>query len=68
MAKRGGPVVQPVVTLIVDEIAATEKIIEKNGGKVVQKRHPIGDGAMGVPAYFKDPEGNTIGLLQRGQR
>jgi uncharacterized protein len=68
MAKRGGPVVQPVVTLIVDEIAATEKIIEKNGGKVVQRKHPIGDGAMGFTAYFRDPEGNKIGPFQRGQR
>jgi uncharacterized protein len=67
MAKRGGPVVQPVLTIMVDEITATEKIIEKNGGKVIQKKQPIGDGTMGFTGYFKDSEGNIIGLFQRGQ-
>jgi len=67
MAKRGGPVVHPVVTIMVDEITASEKAIEKNGGKVIQKKQPIGDGAMGFTAYFKDSEGNIIGLFQRGK-
>ncbi len=63
---RGGAVKAPVVTILVDEIADAEKSIQKHGGKVVQKKTAIGDGAMGHVAYFTDPEGNLVGLYQRG--
>ena len=68
IAKRGGHVTMPVVTIIVDEIDSTSSAIEKNGGKVLQKKQPIGDGAMGFTAYFKDSEGNVVGLYQAGRR
>ena len=68
IAKRGGPLEHTVVTIIVDDIAAHEKTIEKHGGKVVQKKQPIGDGAMGFTAYFKDSEGNMVGLYQLGKQ
>jgi len=64
IAKRGGALLHPTVTVIVDEILEAERSIEKNGGKVVQKKQAIGDGSMGFMAYFKDPEGNLIGLYQ----
>jgi uncharacterized protein len=67
MGKRGGPLSHPVVTIQVDEITAAEKLIEKNGGKVIQPKQPIGDGSMGYTGYFKDSEGNVIGLYQRGK-
>jgi len=64
IAKRGGALLHPTVTVVVDEILDAEKSVEKNGGKVVQKKQPIGDGSMGFMAYFKDPEGNVVGLYQ----
>lgn len=65
---RGGHVSHPVVTIIVDEIADAEKAIEKHGGKVLQRKQPIGDGAMGFTGYFRDSEGNVVGLYQAGTR
>ena len=64
IGKRAGPLMHPVVTIIVDEISTTEKAVEKNGGKIVQRKQPIGDGSMGWTGYFKDSEGNIVGLYQ----
>jgi predicted enzyme related to lactoylglutathione lyase len=36
--------------------------IEKSGGKVIRAKMPVGE--MGFAAYFKDTEGNVIGLWQ----
>lgn len=68
MGKRGGPLAHPVVTIQVDNIVTALKSIEKNGGKTVQKRQPIGDGAMGFTGYFTDSEGNTVGLYEPGKQ
>jgi uncharacterized protein len=65
---RNGPLAHPVVTILVDEIADAEKVIEKHGGKIVQKKQPIGDGSMGFTGYFKDSEGNVVGLYQAGKQ
>lgn len=67
MGKREGPLSHPVFTIMVDEIDHAAKTIEKNGGKMVVKKQPIGDGAMGFTAYFQDSEGNVVGLFQRGK-
>jgi len=64
IGKREGPLAHPVVTIIVDEITDAEKKIEKNGGKIIQRKQPIGDGSMGSTGYFKDSEGNVVGLYQ----
>jgi uncharacterized protein len=64
IAKRGGPIEHPVVTIMVDDISAAEKAIVKNGGKIIQPKQPIGDGSMGHTGYFKDSEGNIVGLYQ----
>ena len=61
---RGKNLEHPVVTIMVDEIEDAIKKIEKHGGKITQKKTPVGDGTMGWTAYFKDSEGNTIGLYQ----
>jgi len=68
IGKRGEILEHPVVTIIVDDITATEKVIEKNGGKILRKKQPIGDGSMGSTGYFKDTEGNTVGLYQAPQQ
>jgi predicted enzyme related to lactoylglutathione lyase len=64
LTKRGGHVSHPVITIIVDEIADAEKAIEKHGGHILQRKQPIGDGSMGHTGYFKDTEGNIVGLYQ----
>jgi uncharacterized protein len=68
IGKRGDLLKHPVVTIIVDEISAAEKTIEKNGGKMLQRKKPIGDGSMGWTGYFRDPEGNIVGLYQPSPR
>jgi predicted enzyme related to lactoylglutathione lyase len=62
MGKREGPLKSTVVTIRVNDIDRALKTIEANGGKTVQKKQPIGD--MGFTAYFKDSEGNVVGLWQ----
>ncbi|MFA5869458.1 MAG: VOC family protein [Candidatus Bathyarchaeia archaeon] len=62
MMKRGGDVKSPVVTIDVADIDAAIVKVEKNGGKALGKKMVVGD--MGWSAYFKDPEGNVIGLWQ----
>jgi uncharacterized protein len=64
IAKREGPLEHTVLTVVVDDISAAEKKIEKNGGTIVQRKMAIGDGSMGFMGYFKDSEGNTVGLYQ----
>jgi predicted enzyme related to lactoylglutathione lyase len=64
MAERGPPLSHPSVTVMVDDIDKAIKSIGKNGGKIVRKKMAIGD--MGFVAYFKDPEGNVLGLVSFG--
>jgi predicted enzyme related to lactoylglutathione lyase len=62
MLERQDPVKSPVITISVKSIDQAATTIEKNGGKVIRAKMPVGD--MGFAAYFKDPEGNVIGLWQ----
>ncbi|MDP2901307.1 MAG: VOC family protein [Candidatus Bathyarchaeota archaeon] len=62
MMKRGGDVKSPVVTIDVADIDAALTKVGKNGGKAIAKKMEVG--TMGWSAYFKDPEGNVIGLWQ----
>jgi len=62
MLKREDPVKSPVVTISVKSIDEAAKTIEKNGGKIIRPKMPVGD--MGFAAYFKDTEGNAVGLWQ----
>lgn len=62
MGKRGGPLKNVTVTIAVADIDKALDKVEKLGGKTVQKKQSIGE--MGFTAYFKDSEGNTIGLWQ----
>ena len=63
IGKRGTVLEHPVVTIIVDEIDDAVKRVEQHGGKIIQKKTAIGEN-MGWTAYFKDTEGNTVGLYQ----
>lgn len=66
MAKRNNEVKNTVITVDTQDIDATLKNIEKLGGKTVQKKQPVAD--MGFTAYFKDTEGNIVGLWQSARR
>lgn len=62
MFKREEPLGPPMLTIDVADIEKTlEKIASQNGTTVVEKQ-PVGD--MGFIAYFKDSEGNLVGLWQ----
>jgi predicted enzyme related to lactoylglutathione lyase len=62
MMQRQDPVTAPVITLQVDDIDSALVAVEKHGGAVAGQKMPVGD--MGFAAYFKDSEGNLMGLWQ----
>jgi predicted enzyme related to lactoylglutathione lyase len=62
MLERGLPVGGPVLVLDVDDIDATLETVERLGGTTVSGKQPVGE--MGFSAYFKDTEGNLMGLWQ----
>jgi uncharacterized protein len=60
--KRSANTRSPVITIGVDSIDEALKKVEANGGSTITPRTPIPD--MGAFAYFKDSEGNTMGLWE----
>lgn len=62
MARREPPLGAPTVVVDVDDIDASLAEIERLGGATVLTKTAVGD--MGFSAYFKDPEGNVVGLWQ----
>ncbi len=52
----------PVITVGVDGIDDALKKVEAGGGTIVQPRTAIPE--MGAFAYFKDTEGNVVGLWE----
>jgi len=52
----------PVITIGVDSVEDALKNIEAEGGSVVQPRTEIPN--MGAFGYFKDTEGNVVGLWE----
>jgi predicted enzyme related to lactoylglutathione lyase len=52
----------PVITIGVTSIDDSLKKVEAGGGSTVQPRTEIP--GMGAFAYFKDPEGNVVGLWE----
>lgn len=67
MLERGlSPATGPVIVIDVDNIDDALTNIEKLGGSPLVGRTPVGD--MGFSAYFKDPEGNVMGLWETAAR
>lgn len=62
MMAREGQITSPVITVDVPDINATLKSVEELGGSVVVPKNEIP--GMGYTAYFKDPEGNVLGLWE----
>jgi hypothetical protein len=52
----------PVITIGVDSIDDSLKKVEAEGGSTITPRTPIPE--MGAFAYFKDSEGNVMGLWE----
>jgi uncharacterized protein len=57
-----GPASGPAIVIDVESIDSSLKQIERLGGSTVVSKEPVAD--MGFVAYFKDPEGNIIGLWE----
>ena len=62
MTQRGEPVSRPVITIEVDDVDATLQKVSASGGSAVGEKIQVGD--MGYAAYFKDSEGNLMGVWQ----
>lgn len=62
MMQRQGDFSAPNVVIDVENIEAALAAINEAGGSTVAERHAIGD--MGFSAYFRDPEGNVLGLWE----
>lgn len=62
MLARQEPVTAPVVTISVADMEDALARVERLGGSVVRGKQPVGD--MGFAAYFRDTEGNVVGLWQ----
>jgi predicted enzyme related to lactoylglutathione lyase len=60
--KRTSDTPTPVITIQVDSIDEALKKIEAGGGSTVQPRTEIPN--MGAFGYFKDSEGNVMGLWE----
>jgi uncharacterized protein len=62
MMQRDATTPSPVVTIDVDSIDSALRQVEASGGSTVAPRTEIP--GMGAFAYFKDPEGNVMGLWE----
>ena len=62
MMKRQSPLNSPVITIDVQNMEDAMKKVKQMGGKIIREKMQVGD--MGYAAYFKDTEGNIIGLWQ----
>jgi predicted enzyme related to lactoylglutathione lyase len=62
LMKRSADTPTPVITIQVDGIDDSLKKIEAGGGSTVQARTEMP--GIGAFAYFKDSEGNVMGLFE----
>ena len=62
LLERGLPVGGPVITIDVEDIDAALEKVGELGGTTVSAKQAVGE--MGFSAYFKDSEGNLMGLWQ----
>ncbi len=62
MRQRDAGITSPIITIEVPDIEAASEQLEANGGQIIISSQQVGE--LGFSAYFKDTEGNTIGLWQ----
>ena len=63
---RNKDITAPVVTISVTDMEDSLKRIEKEGGTILIGKTPFG--SVGFTVYFKDTEGNIMGLWQPRSR
>jgi uncharacterized protein len=62
LMKRSADAPAPVLTVQVDSVDTALKQIEAEGGSMLRPRTEIP--GMGAFGYFRDPEGNVVGLWE----
>lgn len=62
MMQRDEPFTAPNLVIDVDNLEDALAAIDAAGGTTVQERQAVGD--MGFTAYFRDSEGNLLGLWE----
>lgn len=62
MMQREEPFTAPNIVVDVDNLEDALKAINDAGGTTVSERQAVGD--MGFTAYFRDSEGNLLGLWE----
>jgi predicted enzyme related to lactoylglutathione lyase len=62
MMQRQEPFISPNIVIDVENFEDALKAVNDAGGSTVAEREAVGD--MGFVAYFRDTEGNLIGLWQ----
>jgi uncharacterized protein len=62
MMQRQEPFTAPDIVIDVANLEDALKAVNDAGGTTVSERQPVGD--MGFTAYFKDSEGNLVGLWE----
>jgi predicted enzyme related to lactoylglutathione lyase len=62
MFERDDTLRSPVLVVNVKEIKAAVDRIKGAGGTILKEPYQVGN--MGIVAYFKDPEGNVLGVWQ----
>jgi predicted enzyme related to lactoylglutathione lyase len=62
MMQREEPFIVPNIVIDVANLEDALKAVNEAGGTTVSERQPVGE--MGFTAYFKDPEGNLVGLWE----
>ncbi len=61
-AEAGAPVNGFVCVIQVDDLAATEAAVQRHGGEVTVPQMDVP--GVGRVFYFRDPDGNLVGVLQ----
>jgi hypothetical protein len=66
MMQRQGEFSSPNIVIDVDNLEDALAAVDKAGGTTVAERQAVGD--MGFTAYFKDTEGNLVGLWETARQ
>ena len=66
MFKRADDLKNPVIIINVEDVDDSMEKIKGAGGVIVREKRKVGD--MGYVAYFKDTEGNVLGVWENAKK
>ena len=66
MLKRQDCIQSPIITVVTVDLDSSIKKIKKQGGEIVKDKFKVGD--IGFSAYFKDTEGNILGIFEPSKK